>query len=345
MKKHKKNINLKELNKKEKGITLIALVITVIVLLILAGITISTLTGQNGLLRKANTAKNKSTESELKEQIEMAIMASRINENISINLNELENELSKIENVAKENIEKLGDEGKLPWIVTAENFQYLISENGTVETVKNGIVLSKTQITLPVGGTDTLEVKIMGGKNGQVEWSCSDENVISINEGQITANNIGTSTITASVLLEEEICTVECVVSVISIEDWSKNRIEDIVANNRNEGTNDYDTEKIKDEVNNMGGTIEIIDLSESGKLPLMIVIDDTGYNLNENGEVTVIKGIWVSTTNISIIEGQTYQLYVRYFDGDTSVNPVITPARNGRKHFCIRYFPCYTIK
>ena len=42
-------LNLKE----RKGITLIALVITIIVLLILAGISIATLTGNNGLLSKA----------------------------------------------------------------------------------------------------------------------------------------------------------------------------------------------------------------------------------------------------------------------------------------------------
>lgn len=37
-----------------KGITLIALVITIIVLLILAGITIATLTGDNGINWKGN---------------------------------------------------------------------------------------------------------------------------------------------------------------------------------------------------------------------------------------------------------------------------------------------------
>ena len=41
---------------RQKGITLIALVITIIVLLILAGVSIATLTGQNGLLTKAQTA-------------------------------------------------------------------------------------------------------------------------------------------------------------------------------------------------------------------------------------------------------------------------------------------------
>ena len=44
-------------NRQEKGITLIALVITVIILIILAGITIAGLTGEKGLIREAKTAK------------------------------------------------------------------------------------------------------------------------------------------------------------------------------------------------------------------------------------------------------------------------------------------------
>lgn len=42
--------------KKNKGITLIALVITIIVLLILAGVTIASITGENGILNKASEA-------------------------------------------------------------------------------------------------------------------------------------------------------------------------------------------------------------------------------------------------------------------------------------------------
>ena len=55
--------------KKNKGITLIALVITIIVLLILAGISIATLTGENGLLTKANKAKE---QTEIADTIERA---------------------------------------------------------------------------------------------------------------------------------------------------------------------------------------------------------------------------------------------------------------------------------
>ena len=43
--------------KKDRAITLIALVITVIVLLILAGVTISALSGDNGILQNAGRAK------------------------------------------------------------------------------------------------------------------------------------------------------------------------------------------------------------------------------------------------------------------------------------------------
>ena len=43
--------------KKQKGITLIALVVTIIVLMILAGVSVSMLTGQNGILTNAAKAK------------------------------------------------------------------------------------------------------------------------------------------------------------------------------------------------------------------------------------------------------------------------------------------------
>ena len=59
--------------KEAKGITLIALVITIIVLLILAGVTIATLTGDNGILGKANEAKTKSDIVEVKEQAQLDI--------------------------------------------------------------------------------------------------------------------------------------------------------------------------------------------------------------------------------------------------------------------------------
>ncbi len=54
--------------RKEKGITLIALVITIIVLLILAGVAIAMLSGENGILRKAAEAKTKTEEAQKQEE-------------------------------------------------------------------------------------------------------------------------------------------------------------------------------------------------------------------------------------------------------------------------------------
>ena len=61
--------------KNSKGITLIALVITIIVLLILAGVSIATLTGQNGVLTKASTAQKDTEIESAKEQAKVDIAA------------------------------------------------------------------------------------------------------------------------------------------------------------------------------------------------------------------------------------------------------------------------------
>ena len=70
MKLNKRNL------KSNKAITLIALVITVIVLLILAGVTIATLTGDNGLLQKATTAKQANEEAAALEKIKVEVAGS-----------------------------------------------------------------------------------------------------------------------------------------------------------------------------------------------------------------------------------------------------------------------------
>ena len=57
---------------KNNGITLIALVITIIVLLILAGVTIATLLGDNGVLTKATEAKNEQADATVEEAIKLA---------------------------------------------------------------------------------------------------------------------------------------------------------------------------------------------------------------------------------------------------------------------------------
>ena len=70
------------MNKKQEkntGITLIALVITIIVLLILAGVSIATLTGENGILTRAQEAKEKTEQAQRDEEAQLADLEDYIN--------------------------------------------------------------------------------------------------------------------------------------------------------------------------------------------------------------------------------------------------------------------------
>ena len=58
--------------KNQKGITLVALVITIIVLLILAGVSISLVVGNNGVLTRASNAVETNREAEVKQDVKMA---------------------------------------------------------------------------------------------------------------------------------------------------------------------------------------------------------------------------------------------------------------------------------
>ena len=59
--------------KGNKGITLIALVITIIVLLILAAVSIAMLSGENSILKKANEARDNYAEGTLDESVKIAV--------------------------------------------------------------------------------------------------------------------------------------------------------------------------------------------------------------------------------------------------------------------------------
>ena len=60
--------------KNKKGITLIALVVTVVVLIILAGVSINAVLGNNGIIKKANQAASVTKEAEVKEAINRTIL-------------------------------------------------------------------------------------------------------------------------------------------------------------------------------------------------------------------------------------------------------------------------------
>ena len=193
---------LKEQLKTNKGITLIALVITIIVLLILAGVTIATLTGDNGILTKAQNAKEKNAQKTVEEQINLAVQASRINEGLVINKEILEQELTNngIEITKSENDE-------LPWTVKKDGYVYTISENGEIKE-KEGIAITTGDIEILKGSTKGKKVsaQILSGETGTIKWESTGNITLSATEGnEITVNvksnaDAGeTATVTATV--------------------------------------------------------------------------------------------------------------------------------------------------
>ena len=126
-------IVLKERLKTHKGITLIALVITIIVLLILAGVAIATLTGDNGIIAKAQQAKMQNDKANEKEQIDLAVLASKINNDASIDKKTLRKELDGISNLIESGI-PTSDEYSFPLILVGKTgTEYEIDEDANLE--------------------------------------------------------------------------------------------------------------------------------------------------------------------------------------------------------------------
>ena len=90
--KNKKDLNLKGLKKNVKGITLIALVVTVIVLLILAGIALNLTIGENGLFTRAQNAANTWQLAEANEQSAMNDLSSWMDQYLNGNGGEEDNQ-------------------------------------------------------------------------------------------------------------------------------------------------------------------------------------------------------------------------------------------------------------
>ena len=113
--------------KKNSGITLIALVVTIIVLLILAGISISMLTGQNGILNRAIDAKEKTQVANEKEAIGLATMDALTEGKGTITKKILTNKLKSY--LGKNDIELTGNG---PWQYVGSDGAYTIGASGKV---------------------------------------------------------------------------------------------------------------------------------------------------------------------------------------------------------------------
>ena len=127
--------------KENKGITLIALIITIIVLLILAGVTISAISGNESTMEKAKQAKELNDDANETEQIKIAVIGAISEGNTAkVNAENLKNALNGI--VPQEEIDKITGNG--PWIIKKEEREFFITSDGSVDLVLGKISDLKT---------------------------------------------------------------------------------------------------------------------------------------------------------------------------------------------------------
>ena len=110
------------MRKNMKGITLVALVITIVILLILAGISIQAITN-TGLFNKANEAKKQSEIANIKEQIQLEIYAKQAENTGEITEYDLKSILEKYGTINYEE-----DKTTIKGITTSKGYEILISD-------------------------------------------------------------------------------------------------------------------------------------------------------------------------------------------------------------------------
>ena len=113
----------------KSGITLIALVVTIIVLLLLAGISVQMLTGDNGILQRAGEAKEAQEKAKIEELLKLATLGGYDN-NGALNANMIK------QNILKElpEAEVLGN--RFPLIVKVKGYTYRIDGDKTIVAVE-----------------------------------------------------------------------------------------------------------------------------------------------------------------------------------------------------------------
>ena len=175
---------LKSRIKVNKGITLIALVIALIVLLILAGVTIAMLTGNNGILTKATEAKQKTTEAAAKEKIQAEVVGSYGTDG-NISIDELNKNLQNISGI-KYNGNAISDSNKiinLPAIVELDGYKTIIGADGkikekiTLQTAKQNEMLNNAENSY-INLTDGLVVIPAGFKVAEDSGTTIDEGIV-----------------------------------------------------------------------------------------------------------------------------------------------------------------------
>ena len=144
----------------QKGITLIALVITIIVLLILAGVSIAMLTGQNGILTQAQNAKTTTENKSAEEKVKLAVMGARADDG-TLTVGKLRTELANYGGTVE------GD--TFPVTATVDGKSFTVDNKGNVTSTGSSDQTPTEQGTLgTVTGSETKNTTVKDSLGNQV---------------------------------------------------------------------------------------------------------------------------------------------------------------------------------
>ena len=224
--------------KENKGITLIALVVTIIVLLILAGISINALAGQNGILNRTTSAKQKTEEAQLQEELETGLMGLFMDYQVeSGGLGTFADYI--FANEAKVQSELGGNVGidSTNKTITYKGTLFSVADDGKV-TRKDGIGISGDKTTITIIGdqkeTATLTATLTN-ISGTVTWTSTNTGVATVtgNGTTATVSPVAAGTTTIKAKCSEKEASYEITVkqitkaTTLSIKTLTKTEIEE----------------------------------------------------------------------------------------------------------------------
>ena len=126
---------MKNILKQNKAITLIALVVTIVVLLILAGVTLKLVLDNNGIIQKSKEARSETIVADEKSKVEMAYLSAALKKlGDTVTAEELQEELDSSVGAGKTVVTSNGD-GTLNVLFNETGHNYNVDE-GTVEKVE-----------------------------------------------------------------------------------------------------------------------------------------------------------------------------------------------------------------
>ena len=166
--------NLKTLKKQVKGITLIALVVTIIVLLILAGVAISLTIGNNGIISRAINARDKTIVADEEEAITLAYAARKMDDYTkNVIASDLQEELSNANRDTR--VTSSGDD--LIVLYNDTNHRYRINQNGEIERLEDMTPELAKSVVMATPLWGYLCVELMDGTVGLIDYHVTAPNL------------------------------------------------------------------------------------------------------------------------------------------------------------------------